>query len=165
MSKIWKKNQDNSFTFFNDDEQIGSIDFTFDNMNKAASFSIGSKHYSIHRKGFWSSVLLIRESNENEVAKLYAEKWFANNWVLEYESKRYQISVRNNPLAEYVITSDEKEILAYGLQANGGNIEVRIKGSNGENEFIFDFLLWYLFAPIAVENMGDNLMFSLLLAQ
>jgi hypothetical protein len=83
--------------------------------------------------------------------------------VIEYGGIQYKLSVRNNPLAEYVITEGNKEILAYGLQPDKGKVQVKITGTAGQADFIFDFLLWFLFAPIAIENIGDNPTFSLLL--
>lgn len=165
MIKQWKKNHGNSFTFFVEDEEIGSIDFEFANINKVALFKLDSSLFSIKRKGFWNSTLLIADSNEQEVAKLYAAKWFANNWVLEYGGKNYQLSVRNNPLAEYVIKENENELIAYGLDTAGGNVQVKITDLQHQSDYMFDFLLWFLFAPVAVENMGDNLAFTLLLNQ
>ena len=91
------------------------------------------------------------------------EKWYVNNWVVEYRGKNYKLSVRNNPLAEYMITEGEKLILAYGLQAQDGKVQVKITGVHSPDNYLFDFLLWYLFAPVAIENIGDHMSFSLLL--
>jgi hypothetical protein len=162
MNKLWNKNQDNGFSFFIDNIEIGVMTFKFSNLNKNAFFHIGGKHFSISNKGFWNSILFITDISENVIAKLHAEKWYANQWLLEYEGKYYKLSVRNNPLAEYIITEGEKLILSYGLHTSDGKVQVKITGMNKSDDFIFDFLLWYLFAPVAVESMGDNLTFSLL---
>lgn len=164
MNKQWLKNKDNSYTFFVDNTETGLITFTSNSNIKTGSFAIGQNHFAINKKGFWSSTLLITGNSGEEVAKMYAEKWYANNWVLEYAGKKYKISVRNNPLAEYVIVDTGKEILAYGLDADKGKVQVKITGIADQTDFLFDFLLWYLFAPVAAENMGDNLDFILLTA-
>ena len=85
--------------------------------------------------------------------------------MLEYGGKDYQLSVRHNPLAEYVIKENENELIAYGLDTAGGNVQVKITDLQHQSDYMFDFLLWFLFAPVAVENMGDNLAFTLLLNQ
>ena len=163
MDKHWKKYQETAFTFFADNSETGTISFTFDAANKAATFNIRQKNYFIKQKGFWTSNISVTDTNEVEVLKMYAEKWYANNWVIEYRGIKYKLFVRNNPLAEYVITEGNKEILAYGLQPGNGKVQVKITGAGDQVDFIFDFLLWFLFAPIALENIGDNPTFSLLL--
>ena len=164
MDKHWKKYQDTAFIFFTDNNETGKMSINFGAVKKAATFNIGQNHYSIKQKSLWNSNLSITDTNEAEILKMYAEKWYANNWVIEYGGKRYKLSVRNNPLAEYVITEGNKEILAYGLQTDNGKVQVKITGTTGQSDFIFDFLLWYLFAPVALENMGDNTSFLLLLS-
>jgi hypothetical protein len=162
MNKHWKKNNGTSFTFFADDYGVGEMNFIANPVNKTATFNIGQDHYSIKQRGFWNSNLSVIDTNEAEILKMYTEKWYANNWVVEYDNIKYKLSVRNNPLAEYVITEGNKEILAYGLQPDNGKVQVKITASPGQRDFIFDFLLWHLFAPVALENAGENLSFTLL---
>lgn len=164
MQKHWQKNQDNSFTFLVDGLETGRMNFLWNDLSKSASFNIGPDHYTITHKGFWSRTLFIYDHHGAELIKLSAAKWYANHWVLEYGGKIYTLSVRNNPLAEYVLADGEQELLAYGLTGNGGKIQVKITCSILESDPIFDFLLWYLFAPIAMEHMGDQLTFLLLIA-
>lgn len=159
------KKQDNTFTFFSEENAVGDLTFHYNTGNKTGSFSIGESNYTISRKSLWSSTLLIAGKDEAIIATVYAEKWYAHHWVLEYGSKNYKLAVRNNPLAEYVITDGEKEILAYGLHSANGKIQVKISGTGSTDNVIFDFLLWFLFAPVAIENMSNDISFLLLLAQ
>ena len=66
-------------------------------------------------------------------------------------------------MAEYVIFDAKNEILSYGLDTQNGKASVRINSNSEESELLFDFLLWYLFLPIANENMGDDFGFQTLL--
>lgn len=165
MNRHWEKKQDNTFTFFSEGIAVGDLTFHYNTGNKTGSFSIGEDTFIISRKSMWSSTLLITGKDEAIIATVYAEKWYAHHWVLEYGGKKYKLAIRNNPLAEYVITEGEKEILAYGLHSSDGKIQVKISGTGNTDHFIFDFLLWFLFAPVAVENMSNDISFLLLLSQ
>ena len=159
MNRHWIKNQDNSFTFFSGENEIGNMNFRFSSADKTISFNIGQKHFSIERKGFWGNILLVTDTEEQEILKVYPEKWYANHWMVNYDGKNYQLLVRNNPLAEYVISDGKKQILAYGLKPNGGKVQAKITAAVDQSDFILDFLIWYLFAPVAQENIGDSLNF------
>jgi hypothetical protein len=165
MNRYWKKTVDNSFDFYADDKKIGTMDFYFGQSTQTAEFRIGSESFTISRKGFWNSALLIKDATGSTVLKVAAEKWYAHQWVLLHANKTYALKVRNHPLAEYVITDGDTEILACGLKVIDGNVQVAITCAASNSPYLFDALLWFLFAPVAIENMGDEISFALLLAQ
>lgn len=67
-------------------------------------------------------------------------------------------------MAEWAILDENgKELIAYGLNAHEGKITVKITSVADDLEPLFDFILWYLFVPIASENMGDNFLFMMLI--
>ncbi|CAN5748463.1 hypothetical protein BH10BAC3_BH10BAC3_40940 [soil metagenome] len=96
------------------------------------------------------------------IAKVYDEKWYANSSILEYNGRRYQLMVRNNPLAEWAIRENDHDLLAYRIYAGNGKVGVKITSSNNNQDYLLDFLLWYLFVPIATENPGDNFFFFMM---
>lgn len=161
MQKQWKKTANFNYTFLVDEKEVGTMEIQFNTASIKALCTIDGKALEIKRTGFWKSGIEITDSNGAIVLKTYPQKWYANTSVLEYENQKLQLSVRNNPLAEFVIKENESDILAYGLATESGGIGVRIAGS-AKAGFIFDFLLWYLFVPIAIENLGDNDAFLLL---
>jgi len=84
-------------------------------------------------------------------------------YTLEYKGQKFRLKIRNNPLAEYVIFDEnQNELLAYGLKTENHQCKVGIH-SSGDTDYLFDFLLWYSFLPIAQENMGDSFLFQTLL--
>jgi hypothetical protein len=162
MKKQWVKNTGFNYTFWMDEKKIGEMEIYFNTIARKAICTIGGKVLEIKRTGFWKSNLEITDSNEAIVLKTYPEKWYANTSIIEYANNKYKLIIRNNPLAEFVITENELDLLAYGLSAENKELKVSVSGS-GEHDFIFDFLLWYLFIPIANENFGDD--YSFLIAQ
>lgn len=164
MQKNWQRNPDQSFTFLVDNKEAGRMNLIRNDPAQAATFTIGEDQFTLTKRGFWKRTLHLINSQGIELATVQPEKWYANHWILAYGGNTYRLSVRNNPLAEYVLADGETEILAYGLHTQNGSIQVRITTSATAADPLFDFLLWYLFAPIAMENMGDDLSFLLLIA-
>ncbi|HEX8574703.1 MAG TPA: hypothetical protein VF677_00260 [Flavobacterium sp.] len=74
---------------------------------------------------------------------------------LKYKDKDLRLKYRNNPTAEYVIFDDEKEVLHYGL--SGTKIKI---GLEGTDDYLLDYVLWYLFSGIALESTGNNFVFT-----
>jgi len=95
------------------------------------------------------------------MAKVYPEKWYSNTSVLEYKGASYRLQLRNRNLAEYAVMRDGQDILTYRLFLAKRKTKVRISDSEIEFDYFFDALLWYLFAQIAVENMGDSFIVGL----
>jgi hypothetical protein len=114
------------------------------------------------RVGFWKSKIEIMDNNKNIILEAKPKAWYANSSIITYNNQEYELIIRNNPLAEYAIINDGKEIIAYGLDTNHGKATIRITSTSDNDNYLFDFLLWYLFNPIARENMSDNLTFLLL---
>ena len=163
MQKNWMTIGQGEYAFLSFDQEVGTMHIERGTLERKAICQIGNDTFTIRRKGFWGTNLEVLDQQGIEVARLYAEKWFANHFKLEFEGKTYKIVVRNNPMAEYAIIEDNQVILAYGLDTNEGSVVVRINSYLAPEQRFFDFLLWYLFLPIATENMSDNLAFMMVL--
>ena len=158
MKKQWVKHADFNYSLWVQDKEIGRMDIHFNTVASEAICTIDGKILQIKRTGFWKSGLEIADSNNNIVLKAYPENWYANTSIIEVENKTYKLIIRNNPLAEFAITENGKNVIAYGLDIENGRVKLRITKS-GNDIPIFDFLLWYLFLPIANENSGDSYSF------
>jgi len=163
LDKKWIKNEELKYSFEVAGKVIGNLTISYANFERKAFFEIEDKKYTLKYNGFWSSSITILDDNENEVLRLYTEKWYANSSILEYKEQKFRLKIRNNPLAEYVIFDEnQKELLAYGLKVENHQCKVAIH-SSGNTDYLLDFLLWYSFLPIAQENMGDSFVFQTLL--
>ncbi len=161
MKKQWIKTADFNYRFLVDDNETGKMEIQLNTIANKAICTIEGKELMIRRTGFWKSNIEITDQNGMVILKTYPEKWYANSLVIEFENQKLQLSIRNNPLAEFVISEQQKEMLAYGLATENGKAGVRISSSD-KSPLILDFLLWYLFIPIATENLSDNDAFLLL---
>lgn len=158
--KHWKNLGNNSYAFFDSEKEIGKFTF-FNTLNSKAIATQNEQEFHFKRTGFWKSTVEISDKLGQKMAEIYAEKWYANTYILVYKNKNYQLVIRNNPLAEWVILDNKKEILAYQLSTQNGKATVKITSESAEIEVLFDYILWYLFRPIALENTGEDLSFML----
>lgn len=161
MKKQWLKNSDFDYSLWVQEKEIGKMEIQFNTIASKAICTIDGNNVEIKRTGFWKSNLEITDRNEKVILKTYPEKWYANTSIIEFENKKYKLIIRNNPLAEYAVTEDDKVIAAYGLDTGNGELKVSISTSGNDN-LIFDFLLWYLFLPVANENFGNTYSFTVL---
>jgi hypothetical protein len=164
MKKEWKKNNDLSYSFLVEEERTGEMDIQFNSTATKAICSIGEKGLEIVRTGFWKTGIEMKDLTGAVVLKAYPEKWYAYTSIVEFENNIYKLIIRNNPLAEFAISKNGTDMLAYGLATDNTRLKVRISTA-GNPDFIFDFLLWYLFVPIANENFGDSYVFQMLLSE
>lgn len=161
--KHWKKSGESTYTFAIQEEKIGEMTIQMNVFERKAMLEIGDEKYVLRHTGFWKNNIEIEDLEGNSILKTYSEKWYVNTSVIEFQGKKMQFNIRNNPLAEYVILENEQEILAYGLGLKDGVLTARIQTSIHNKAYLLDFFLWYLFVPIAQENMGDAIVFNMLL--
>ena len=160
--KNWKKIGIRDYSFSKQDNRIGTLVIKSNIFERKATFEIENRTYQLEHVGFWKNNIVIVDANGNVVLRTYSQKWYSNATVIEIENRKLKLLIRNNPLVEYAIIDGDEEILNYGLDVNEGKAATRIQTATSNTSYLLDFYLWYLFAPVAHENMGDDLTFLLL---
>lgn len=163
-SRKWVKGENSVFTLWDNNQQIGTMEIARGTSDRKATVLIQDKEFQIKKTGFWKSHLEIAGKNGQIIASVYSEKWYANSYILEFEDKKYKLLVRNNPLAEWTIQENDHDILSYGLTTDKGKPSVKISSMDSVPNYLFDFILWYLFLPIATEQGADDATFLLLIS-
>jgi hypothetical protein len=160
--KNWKKIGEGNYALYKEENKLGSLSIQTNLFERKATLDCNNQTFNLRHIGFWKNNIEITDANGNVVLKTHTPKWYANTTIIEFEGKQLQLLIRNNPLAEYAILDGEKEILAYGLDVKEGKAITRIQTEIHNKSYLLDFYLWYLFVPVAQENMGDDLTFLLL---
>lgn len=160
--KNWKKTGERNYSLFKQENKIGHLSIETNLFERKATLEIDHQTYYLKHTGFWKNNIEIADAHGTVILKTHTQKWYANTTIIEFEGKQLKLLIRNNPLAEYAILDRENEILAYGLDVKEGKAVTRIQTSNHNKSYLLDFYLWYLFVPIAQENMGDDFTFLLL---
>ena len=163
MTKKWTKSELTKYFFSIDNIEIGTLEIFSNTLDGKAIAKIGDNEFIIKRTGFWKSAIEITDQSDAIIAKVYAEKWYAHTLNLDFKTTKYKVSIRNNPLAEWAIIEGNKDLLVYGLNIENSNgmVNVKIGSAEDNNDYILDYLLWYLFVPMAEEEMGDNFTFTM----
>ncbi len=163
QDKNWKTIKLGLYSFMVDGKEIGTLEKIYKGAKEKAIFRIGDQTYALTYSGFWRSNYQITDQNGQIIIKSSFEKWFSATTNLEYNGKVYQLKIRNNPLAEFVIFDGTKELVSYGLGTNFGKVIVKINTAPNQTDYLLDFLLWYSFLPIAQENIGEYFTFQCLM--
>lgn len=156
----WIKQDDFTYHFTHNGQKAGEMKINMNSLHTTANCLINESRFEIKRKGFWKTAIEITNEYGDVVLSASPEKWYASSHRIDYGNRNFKLIVRNNPLAEFVLTENEKEILAYGLNTENKKLVVKI--SEAENgDVLLHYLLWYLFVPVANENFGSDYAFLL----
>ena len=162
-TKKWVKTGKFNFSFQDNNQEIGTMEIASGTMERKAIAKFEEQTIVIKKTGLWKNILELTDTKGQIIAKAFHEKWYANSLILEYNNKKYKLLIRNNPLAEWVIQYNNEDLLAYGLSTKTGKAYIRITTITDKADYLLDFILWYLFVPIAAEQGADDFTFLALL--
>lgn len=156
----WVKQDDFTYHFIQNGQKAGEMKINITSLHTTANCFVNDSSFEIKRKGFWKTVVEITNEQGDVTLTAAPEKWYVSSYLAAYGNRKLKLTVRNNPLAEFVLIENEKEILAYGLNTENKKLVVKI--SEAENcDTLLHYLLWYLFVPVANENFGNDYSFLL----
>ncbi len=124
---------------------------------------IGGRLRYLRRKGFWGNQLQLTDEQGQVLAWLKPASLTGASYRFRLCGREYRLVVRNNPLAEYVIREDGRDLVAYGLKTGNGRVAAVITDHRREKLYELDLLLWCLFHPVAQAETGDAAIDGLLL--
>ena len=162
LVKQWIKTGEGHYQFKHGTEDLASLFIDYKSNERKALITINGEAFTIKQTNFWKNHMVVVNASNNTIITILPEKWYSNSFNVQWGLKYYQLKVRNNPMAEWVLQQDGKDVLAYGINTADGKAITRISEANSSLAIILHAILWYLFLPIATENGGDNLLFSLM---
>jgi hypothetical protein len=167
MTKKWVRKDGNFFEFSVNDQETGSLQINTSSMKQRAVAKIKGHEFIIQRTGFWKNKIEITDENGNTVARVFNEKWYSRSSILEYKSTTFNLLLRNNPLAEWVVLDGAQEVMSYKLLSQKGADmkNIQLADARQNPDYLLDHLLWYLFVPIAHEySNGDSSFIAIIAA-
>ena len=160
MAKQWIYLAHNHYGFTNEKGRIAELRIDAQADSNRAQFTFDDQTLTLSLKGFWRNHFTIINQSGSEILVGAPKSWYAHSLQLQSGSQFYTLEVRNNPLAEWVILQDGREILSYGLKTKDGKIWIGIDEFMANPPIAFHFLLWYYFAPVATEVFGNDYVFA-----
>lgn len=164
MEKYWKKMDTGQYALWLNNREIATMHTQTSGFKRITTITANGHTYQLKPTGWWKSNTEVRDENGLLVAEIKPETWYGSSYLFNYNNNHYKLQVRNNPMSEWVLHENNQEVLAYGLKTKNGKACVGISGPGSNNSLLPEVLLWYLFQPIATENIGqDDMLMTLLL--
>jgi hypothetical protein len=158
--KEWTKTDDQNFSLVENGTVICQLNSAFNNRHAVAQ--VAGKNYDIECGGVFSMNIKISDSqNKDTVLKLAPVNWYSSTYSLWFNNRQYSMQVRNTPTVEYVIQAEDTDYLSYALRPKRNESPIDISEKNNEVPAIFHVALWYMFAPIVLENLEDAMWWSM----
>lgn len=157
MKKEWVKIEQGSYQLLVDEKPVGTMNFLGNGPGSGAKFESGSTTYFIKPEGFWKLRYKVTDQSGIE---LFSIRQAAKEQSFTIPEGTYQLKLHNNPLAEWVISDGEDILLSYGFTITGSKVKIGIKTARQQHNYLFDFLLWYIFLPVAMEELGEEWTFE-----
>lgn len=156
LTRNWHTIGEGHYAFMQGKAILATMEIARTSLARKAIVMIDKELYTIEKVGFWKNGIEISDHSGKVIATCAAEKWYANALTLDYKGHTYKLLVRNNPLAEWAIQENGTDLLAYALATHDGKAAIRLTAAPTHQDLLLDCLLWYLFVPIATENMDDG---------
>lgn len=129
--------------------------------HRSARISVGDKHrlFFIESAGTLTGKYLFKNEYGMEVGTMNNEKW-GKEGTISIETKKFSYKIDNNPLAELTIYdgTTRQALASCGLATgiNGTSLSVPQQINNADSHYLLLGLCWFLFLPVAKENMVEN---------
>lgn len=156
----WIKQDEFTYHFIRNNRKAGEMKIDYNSFQSNAGCLLNESRFTIKRTGFWKTAIEITDDHGEVILTTSPEKWYSGSYLVNYGNRKCKLNVRNNPLAEYVLIENDKEMLTYGLNTENKTLVVKISEAE-DCDAILHYLLWYLFVPVANENFGNTYLFQL----
>lgn len=114
--------------------------------------------FQLRKEGFLRNKITLRNEYGIKIGELGQEN--KENFI-DVNDERFYYDIHNNPLAELVLYkgSKEKPFVTCGLTSKEGNAEINFKKdkslSSTSHPGLLMALCWYMFLPVAKENVVE----------
>ena len=150
MEKKWKHNSNKSIELLVQGQPRATLSLSSDTI----ALPDGTV-YRLKRKGIFRSRLVVTDAANKEITRIKPVRWYGTSYNFSWKGQSYGLSVGNNPLVEWRISSGKQLVLSYGLDASAGQIRLKVNGMADGDPF-FDCLLYYLIRPAFQEQSGTD---------
>ncbi len=128
--------------------------------HRSARITIGDRHrlFFIESAGSLTGKYIFKNEYGLEVGTMSNDKWGKEGSII-IESKKFTYKINNNPLAELTIYdgNTQKPLVSCGLATgiNGTSLSLSQQTNNADNNYLLLGLCWFLFLPVAKENIVE----------
>ena len=140
------------------DEENTKAIVKYNPVHRSARISIGDKHrlFFIESAGSLTGKYIFKNEYGLEVGMMSNDRW-GKEGSITIESKKYIYKIQNNPLAELTIYDGvtHQALVSCGISTgiNGTSLSLSQQTNNADSNYLLLGLCWFLFLPVAKENI------------
>lgn len=152
-----KANQE-IYELWHNDKKLLTVDFhPFTNAARV-EYAAEKRVFMIRKEGFRRNRTVLRNEYGVRIGQIGTERSNAIEGTIELNDEKFSYHIQNNPLTEIVIYRDtpDKPFVVCGLRSDNGNTSVQLSKESQlstSQHFLLMALCWYMFLPVAKENM------------
>lgn len=148
------------YELWHNDKKLLTLDFHPFTNSARIEYADEKRVFLIRKEGFLRNKTVLRNEYGVRIGQLGYERSNASEGVIDLNNEKFFYTIHNDPLAELVIYRETKEkpFVICGLKADNGNTSVKFSKENQlspTQHFLLMALCWYMFLPVAKENMAE----------
>lgn len=158
ISTTTNKNGFEFFELWKETQKLMTLELNLFSQTAKIECYSSRRIFKIDKEGFLRHKTILKNEYGVKIGELSLENWFSHEGIILLNTQRYKYTIRKNALAELIVYNESAQtpLISCGLQLNKGNASIDFKHhSNTEKQSIFLMALaWFLFLPIAKENIA-----------
>lgn len=113
--------------------------------------------FFIESTGSLNGKAIFKNEYGMEIGSIHHDRWHISEGTIEIDNVHYHYGLKNNPLVELTIYKNHthQPIITCGLKMNNTNNGLTVVTSAVEANCFLLGLTWFLFLPIAKENLAE----------
>jgi len=148
------------FELKNGENQIMSLSFNHTDQTVKIECDESRRYFHIEKEGLLFNKIILKNEYGIKIGEIAHELWFNKEGFIELNEEHFHYSIQNAPTTQFTIYGRSKKktpLLICGLDINDGKNSLNLSKPEEENKEIYSLLLvalcWFLFTPIAKENL------------
>ncbi len=154
--------QQEVYELWHNEKKLLTLDFHPFTNSARIQYADEKRVFLIRKEGFLRNKTVLRNEYGIRIGQLGFDKSNASQGTIDLDNEKFYYTIQNNPLAELVIYKETKDhpFVVCGLKPNNGNPKVEFSKNSQlkpSQHFLLMALCWYMFLPVAKENMATAL--------
>jgi hypothetical protein len=148
------------FELRNGENQLMSLSINHTDQTVKIECDGSRRYFHIEKEGLLFNKIIFKNEYGIKIGEIAHELWFNKEGFIELNEEHFHYSIQNDPSTQFTIYGRSKKktpLLICGLDINDDKNSLHLSKPEEKNKEIYSCLLvalcWFLFTPIAKENI------------
>lgn len=160
MKRNWNITKNGKHVLSINNKVVGEIEHLVNTTSKRSKFRIEDNEYIIKKVGQYGDKMVLQDVKSNEILSISNDERQLKKWVLEYNNQTYEFRIIDGTLHEFAIVDKNDTLISYSFKELLDLSTVLVKVDAKVENYFFDFVIWYLFYPLAYFHLGGDIDFK-----